>query len=183
MKTTVYLRWFSYLDNTNIMDYFVYGLEHIYTDETHTDCKFLGYFDDLEKLEQAKENTLTFPGFSDYPDGLVIKKCQLNKIHWENGFNTVIGEIGRDYLDEEDVIAKGSKSIKELNLEYVFQISHTYTIHNFLDDERIIGVFLDENKVNEIVDTLKKKKGFKNYPDDFIVDQFTLNDLLWTSGF
>lgn len=165
------------------MDYFVYGLEHIYTDETHTDCKFLGYFDDLDKLKKAKENALTLPGFSEYPDGLVIKKCQLNKIHWEDGFNSVIGEIGRDYLDEEDSINEDGRSIKELNLESVFQVSHTYTIHNFLDDERIIGVFLDGNKAEDVVDNLKKKEGFKDYQDDFIVGGFTLNDLLWTTGF
>lgn len=61
-----------------------------------------------------------------------------------------------------------------------------YTIHNihtFLDDERIIGVFLDEQKANEVVDNYKEKKGFKNYPNDFIVGRFIINNLLWTSGF
>lgn len=36
------------------MNYFVYSLEHIYTDDTHTNSKFLEYFDDLRKLEKAK---------------------------------------------------------------------------------------------------------------------------------
>lgn len=165
------------------MDYFIYRLEHVYTDEIHTGCKFLGYFDDLEKLEKAKEKALTLPGFSEYPDGLVIKKCQLNKIHWKDGFNSIIGEIGRDYLDEEDVVNNDSKSIKELNLDYIFQISHTYTIHTFLDDERIIGVFLDENEAEDVVSNLKTKKGFKDHPDDFIVGRFTVNNQLWTTGF
>lgn len=43
------------------MNYFVYALEHVYTDETHTACKFLGYFDDMVKLEEAKENALDLP--------------------------------------------------------------------------------------------------------------------------
>ncbi|MGL6127098.1 hypothetical protein [Chryseobacterium artocarpi] len=165
------------------MNYFVYALEHIYTDETHTDCKFLGYFDDIELLGKAKENALTLPGFKTYPDGLTIRKYELNKIHWQNGFNSVIGEIGRDYLNEEDVINQESKSIKELNLQYVFQVSHIYTINTFLDDERIIGVFLDEHQANETVNNCKMKDGFKDYPDDFIVGRFTLNNLLWISGF
>lgn len=171
------------LDKINIMDYFVYALEHVYTDETHTDSKFLGYFDDMEKLEEAKDNALKLPGFRTYPDGLIIKKYQLNKIHWQNGFNSVIGEIGRDYLEEEDIISEDSKLIKELNLEYIFKVSHIYTIHTFLDDERAIGVFLDENKTNEIVNDLKKKQGFKEHPDDFIVGRFTLNNPLWITGF
>lgn len=165
------------------MNYFVYALEHIYTDDTHTACKFLGYFDDIELLEIAKENVLTLPGFSTYPDGVIVRKYQLNTIHWQNGFNSVVGEIGRDYLTKEDVISEGSKSIKELNLDHIFQVSHIYTIHTFLDDERVIGVFLDEDKADEIIDELKQKLGFENYPDDFILGRFTLNNQLWTSGF
>ncbi|WP_160138486.1 hypothetical protein [Chryseobacterium sp. c4a] len=165
------------------MNYFVYALEHIYTDETHTACKFLGYFDDMELLEKAKEKALTLPGFRTYPEGVIVRKYELNKIHWQNGFNSIVGEIGRDYLNKEDVISESSKSIKELNLQYIFQVSHTYTIHTFLDDERIVGVFLDEHRANEVVDHCKKKDGFKNYPNDFIVDRFVVNNLLWITGF
>lgn len=165
------------------MNYFVYALEHIYTDETHTACKFLGYFDDLEILERVKEKSATLEGFSTYPDGFIVKKRELNKIHWQSGFENVVGEIGRDYLEEDDEINPDSKLIKELKLEYVFQVSHTYTIDSFLDDERIIGVFLDENEANSVVADLCKKEGFKNHPDDFIVGRFTLNNQLWTSGF
>ncbi|WP_267401523.1 MULTISPECIES: hypothetical protein [unclassified Chryseobacterium] len=166
------------------MDYFVYALEHTYTDDdNYTSSKFLGYFDDMEKLEEAKENALKLPGFRDYPNGLIIKKYELNKVHWLNGFDSVIGEVGRDYLKEKDIISENSKSIKELGLQYVFQVSHVYTIHTFLDDERVIGVFLDENIANDVVNNLKMKNGFKDYPDDFIVGRFTLNNLLWISGF
>lgn len=172
-----------YLSKFNMMNYFVYALEHIYTDKTHTDCKFLGYFDDMEKLEKAKENALQLPGFRMYPKGLVITEYQLNKIHWQNGFSSVTGEIGRDYLHEVDVITKESSSVKELNLEYIFQISHIYTIHTFLDDERIIGVFLNENKAKETVNDLKNKSGFKEHQENFIISRFTLNNQLWSAGF
>ncbi|MDR6525698.1 hypothetical protein J2787_001068 [Chryseobacterium rhizosphaerae] len=165
------------------MNYFVYALEHVYTDETHTDYKFLGYFDDIEKLLNAKENALALPGFRTYPDGLTIRKYELNKIHWQNGFDCVVGEIGRDYLKKEDVLTENSRSIKELNLQYVFQISHIYTIHTFLEDERTIGVFLDEDVAYKIIDDLKIKQGFSDYPEDFILSEFTLNEQLWTSGF
>lgn len=165
------------------MNYFVYSFEHVYKDDTHTACKFLGYFDDLQKLEKAKENAVTLPGFSTYPGGLIFKKRKLNKTHWQNGFDSVAGEIGRDYLEKEDEIDEDSKSIKELNLKYIYQVSHSYTIHTFLDDERIIGVFLNENKANEIVDHLKKEKGFSDREDDFILSEFILNEQLWTSGF
>ncbi|AZA82619.1 hypothetical protein C1637_20820 [Chryseobacterium lactis] len=165
------------------MNYFVYGLEHIYRDETHTAFKFLGYFDDMEMLEKSKIIALELPGFSTYPDGMVTRKYELNKIHWRNGFDGVVGEIGRDYLHKEDIITEKSKSIKELNLEYIFQVSHACTIDTYLDDERTLGVFLNEYKANDVVNNCKKMMGFKDYPDDFIIGRFTLNNLLWTSGF
>ena len=165
------------------MNYFIYALEHIYTDETHTDCKFLGYFDDMEKLIEAKENSLRLPGFRTYPEGLVIKKHQLNKIHWQNGFDSVIGEIGRDYLNELDIIDEETRSIKELNLEHIFQVSHIYTMHTFLDDERIIGVFLQEDEAKKVIDDLRIEQGFKDHQDNFITGRFTLNNQLWITGF
>ncbi|MEC5173756.1 hypothetical protein QF024_002467 [Chryseobacterium nepalense] len=46
------------------MDYFVYALKHIYTDETHRDSKFLGYFDDPDEAEKEKQRLMLFRGLS-----------------------------------------------------------------------------------------------------------------------
>lgn len=62
------------LDKINIMDYFVYALQHTYIDETHRDSKFLGYFDDADKAEKEKQRLLHFRGFSDYPNDFYLKK-------------------------------------------------------------------------------------------------------------
>ena len=166
-----------------IMNYFLYALEHVYTDKTHRDRKFLGYFDDPEKAQKEKERLLIFRGFSDYPNDFYLKKVELNKINWQNGFTEVVGEMGRDYLPEDDFIPDYSTVIKELNLETVFKVSHVYSIHTFLDDEREIGVFSDQKMANDVVDFLKQKDGFNNYPDDFIVSEILLNDKQWNSGF
>lgn len=165
------------------MKYFVLSLEHMYEDDEHRDMKFLGYFDDEEKLELAKIDALKLSGFSDYPNGFYSKKIELDLVHWNDGFENVVGEIGRDYLIKEDLIPENFRSIKELNLEMVFQVSHIYTINTFLDDERKIGVFQDEYKCQNVVEELKEKRGFINFPDNFIVDEITLNQLLWQSGF
>lgn len=166
-----------------MMDYFIYSLEHIYTDETHRDCKFLGYFDDSEEMKKAKQRLLLLPGFSEYPNDFYIKKYELNKVHWQNGFTEVVGETGRDYLPEEDFVPDYSQTLKKLNLKMVFKISHTYRIHTFLDDEREIGVFSDEKMANDVVDFLKQKEGFNHYLEGFIIDEILLNDQEWTSGF
>ncbi|AZA53694.1 hypothetical protein [Chryseobacterium sp. G0201] len=165
------------------MDYFVYRLDHVYTDETHAGCKFLGYFDDADKAEKEKQRLLHFRRFSDYPNDFYLKKVGLNKINWQNGFMDVIGEIGRDYLPKDDLVPDYSQIIKELDLKTVFKVSHTYTIHTFLDDEREIGVFSDEKMANDVVHFLRQKDGFNKYPDDFIISEILLNDWQWSSGF
>ena len=165
------------------MNYYIYTLEHIYTDESHTACKLLGFFDDVEKLEQVKNCASELSGFKNYPKGFTIEKYEINKIHWERGFNSVVGEIGRDYLTESDPIDETYLSVKELGLESVFSVSHSYTIHRYLDDERMIGVFSSREKAEQAVEDLKKQNGFILHPDDFDISELDLNDLLWKSGF
>lgn len=165
------------------MDYFVYALEHTYVDATHRDSKFLGYFDDPDEAEKEKQRLLHFKGFSNYPNDFYLKRVVLNKINWQNGFTKVVGEIGRDYLPEKDFVPDYSQIIKKLNLKTVFKVSHAYTIHTFLDDEREIGVFSDEKMANDVMDLLKQKDGFDKHPNDFIITEILLNDWQWSSGF
>ena len=161
------------------MKSFIYTLEHIYTDESHTDCKLLGFFDDLRKLERIKNKASEFSGFKDYPNGFTIKKNELDKVHWKTGFLIVVGEIGRDYLPEEDLIDEDTYLVQ--NLKSIFSISHIYKVDALTDDERIIGVFSNLAIAEQIVEQLKKQPGFEDYPEDFIIDEVELNELLWTS--
>jgi hypothetical protein len=163
------------------MKSFIYTLEHIYTDESHTDCKLLGFFDNLRELERIKNKASEFSGFKDYANGFTIKKNELDKVHWKMGFHIVAGEIGRDYLPEEDLIDEDTYLVQ--NLKSIFSISHIYKVDTFTDDERIIGIFSDLAIAEQIIEQLKKQPGFEDYPDDFIVDEVELNELLWASGF
>ncbi|MBP1165643.1 MULTISPECIES: hypothetical protein [unclassified Chryseobacterium] len=163
------------------MKNFIYTLEHIYTDESHTNCKLLGFFDDLKELERIKNIASKFSGFKDYPDGFTIKKNELNKVHWNTGFHNVAGEIGRDYLPEEDLITEDTYIVQ--NLKSIFNVSHVYTVDTFTDDERIIGVFSNLAMVQNIVEQLKEQPGFRDHSENFIIDEVELNQLLWTSGF
>lgn len=165
------------------MKYFLYSLEHIYQDEMHRDCKFIGYFDDLIHLDNVKIKALGLSGFCQYPDGFIVKNIILNKIHWEKGFKKIVGEIGRDYLEKSDLINKEMNSIKKLKLKSVFRVSHSYTINDFLDDERIVGVFLSEKYAKQAIEFLRNKEGFINHQDGFIIDEVFLNKQFWTLGF
>ncbi|AZA98582.1 hypothetical protein EG359_02720 [Chryseobacterium joostei] len=163
------------------MKNFIYTLEHIYRDESHTDCKLLGFFDDLRELERIKNIASKFSGFKDYPHGFTIKKNELDKVHWNVGFHTIVGEIGRDYLPDEDLIDEDTYIAQ--NLKSIFSISHIYTVDTSTDDERIIGAFSNLVMAEQVVEQLKEQPGFKDYPENFIIDEVELNQLLWTSGF
>ena len=165
------------------MEYFIYALSHTYTDETHTDTKFLGFSNSLEDLEKLKAKAVLMAGFRDYPDCFVTDCYIIDKIHWNDGFEEVIGEIGRDYIEKGDEIDENCISVKELGLNTVFSVSHSYTIHTFLDDERYIGVFSTLEKVEKAIEGLKNKPGFKDHQDDFIICELDLATLLWSSGF
>lgn len=91
----------------------------------------------------------------------------------------MIGEIGRGYLTEEDTIDETYLPVKELDLESVFSMSHSYTIHRYLDDERFIGVFSSREKAEKAVEELKKQNGFILHPDDFDISEIEINELLW----
>lgn len=163
------------------MKNFIYTLEHIYTDESHTNFKLLGFFDDLKELEKIKNIASKFSGFKDYPEDFIIKKNELNKVHWETGFHTAVGEIGRDYLPEVDLINEDAHIFQ--NLKSIFYISHIYTFDASKDDERIIGIFSNLALAEQVVKQLREQSGFRDYPENFIIDEVQLNQLLWSSGF
>ncbi len=165
------------------MKYFVYEINHTYTDEINTSTKLLGFCDGIEGLEKIKKEALKLSGFRDYPEDFIIDQYQMDKIHWEHGFTSVIGEIGRDYLTEGDPIDETYLSVKDLGLESIFSVSHSYTIHRYLDDERFIGVFSSREKAEKAIEKLKTQNGFILYPDDFDISELDFNDLLWKSGF
>ena len=165
------------------MKYFIYAIDHTYTDEISTSTKLLGFFDSLDGLEKIKKEALKLSGFNKYPNSFIINTYILDKVHWENGFDSSMGEIGRDYLLESDLIDDIYLSVKELNLGSIFSVSHSYTINRYLDDERFIGVFSSEEIAEKAIEELKKQNGFILHPDDFDISEIDLNDLLWKSGF
>ncbi|MDV7696950.1 hypothetical protein N6B72_08460 [Chryseobacterium soli] len=165
------------------MEYFVYVLSHTYTDEWHTDSKLLGFLNSLKGVEEMKKQAFILPGFKEYPECFVVNQYILDKIHWAEGFHEAIGEMGRDYLEKGDEVDKNCRSVKELELNNIFSVSHYYTINTHLDDERYIGVFSSLDQAEKAVEILKMKPGFKSHPDGFDISELDLNVLLWNSGF
>jgi hypothetical protein len=52
----------------------------------HEDLKFLEVYSTRARAQGSVNRHTTLPGFSDYPDGFSISKCELNKDYWTEGF-------------------------------------------------------------------------------------------------
>jgi hypothetical protein len=50
-------------------------------------------------------------------------------------------------------------------------------------DDKLCGVFSSRSAAEAAITHLKRLDGFKDYPDCFLVDTYTLDEIQWTSGF
>lgn len=50
------------------------------------DNKLLGVFESEVKARNAIDATSDLPGFKDSPDGFLVDRYQLDKVHWAEGF-------------------------------------------------------------------------------------------------
>lgn len=53
------------------------------------DFKLIGVYSTAELAEQARQRTVTLPGFRDLPTGFVVDRYTLDRDHWTEGFVTV----------------------------------------------------------------------------------------------
>ncbi|WP_405142449.1 hypothetical protein OG589_34550 [Sphaerisporangium sp. NBC_01403] len=51
------------------------------------------------------------------------------------------------------------------------------------DDFKILGVYSREDLAQARIERARTLPGFKNEPDCFVVDEYDLDDDLWTSGY
>jgi hypothetical protein len=51
------------------------------------------------------------------------------------------------------------------------------------DDVKFIGAFSTKKKAESAICQLIKKPGFKKYPSGFSIDEYTIDEIHWLSGF
>lgn len=55
------------------------------------------------------------------------------------------------------------------------------------DDEsenvKVIGIYSTEERASEAIERLKTKPGFRDYPDGFCIDAYTIDEDHWIDGF
>lgn len=51
------------------------------------------------------------------------------------------------------------------------------------DDVKVIGVYSDQQSVAAAIDRARSREGFRDEPDCFMADPYTLDQDNWTDGF
>lgn len=52
-------------------------------------AKLIGVYSTAELAEEARQRTVTLPGFRDHPDGFIVDRYGLDRDHWKDGFVTI----------------------------------------------------------------------------------------------
>lgn len=64
----------------------------------------------------------------------------------------------------------------------VFLLQHSYEV-NGVEDSKIIGIYSSREIAESIVIKYKKLPGFKDYPNDFFIYGYELDEDNWEEGF
>jgi hypothetical protein len=64
----------------------------------------------------------------------------------------------------------------------VYLLFHEYQL-GYEDESKLIGVYSRVIKANNVIDIYKLKPGFCMYPNNFIIDEYELDENNWESGF
>ncbi len=65
----------------------------------------------------------------------------------------------------------------------IYILDHLEIPSNPQEDRKMIGVYLTEGEAKAALERSKKLPGFENYPDDFRITPYTVNEDKWTEGF
>ena len=67
-------------------------------------------------------------------------------------------------------------------MKTVFLLEHSYELEG-IEKTKCIGIYTTEMEAKKAIERLSEKPGFKNYKEDFCIDEYNLNQDHWTSGF
>jgi hypothetical protein len=67
-------------------------------------------------------------------------------------------------------------------IQSVFLVQHEYEQWG-RDEAKLIGVYRTRAEANDAIDRARSLEGFRNWPDGFTVDEYTLGKDSWTEGF
>ena len=69
------------------------------------------------------------------------------------------------------------------NSNSVFLLYHTRVDSFGCDNDKLLGVFSDLEQANKAKQYALTQKGFKDYPNGFIITEYQINKQEWLKGF
>ena len=66
-------------------------------------------------------------------------------------------------------------------MESVFILQHSYESPE--EQTKFIGVYSSREKAQEAISRLSSQPGFKNFPDNFYIDEYQIDQDNWSEGF
>lgn len=165
------------------MNYKVYLLFHKnYITEKNIDTKDIGLFDSYLKANCAIAYLSDQVGFNESLDGFRIIRIKLDKTYWLNGFKEFIGP---NHLPKNDTFSDSDTDLALLNLNKVYYLTHYFEWGEGIDheDRRVIGVYSTKAKMNEAIQFLSTKSGFRDYKDKLEGETVIVNNFEWKEGF
>lgn len=70
-----------------------------------------------------------------------------------------------------------------MDINKVFVLQHGHSDEDSAGSVLFIGVFSSEAKAKAVIELLIQQPGFKEYPEDFSIDVYTMDDYSWREGF
>ena len=60
-------------------------------------------------------------------------------------------------------------------VEHVYMLKHARLVEEGATNGKLIGFYSSMDKVNEVIERYKHITGFKDYPDDFVVEEMEVD--------
>ena len=71
----------------------------------------------------------------------------------------------------------------EMKMQKVYYLHHTRDKGTADEDDKEIGTFGSYQLAEEVINRIKDKPGFIDYPNDFYIDEYIIDKDYWTDGF
>lgn len=68
-------------------------------------------------------------------------------------------------------------------MSHIYVLDHWYELDDGTDVVRTIGIYSTERKAEDAAEQMKELPGFRDRPDCFHIDQYTIGKDHWTEGF
>ncbi|MFF2084913.1 hypothetical protein ACFVVM_14135 [Nocardia sp. NPDC058176] len=65
----------------------------------------------------------------------------------------------------------------------VFLLEHSYRTVDGVDEQKRIGVYASEEDARAAIDRLISQPGFRDHPDDFVIERYVVDADRWTGGY